>query len=370
MRPADRQNDPRGASRRPGGSADFGSAPKVRPEAGVRRSARRFVRALGGVALVLSLGWGGSRVAQASIVERVVAVVGERPILLSELRHRARPHLYQVLAQNPDPSQLVAAESQLYRELLNRMIDERLEQRAADKARLSVTPEEIDRAVRQVATNAKLTPAQLLEETRLQGFTDQDYRDELRRQLLEGKLIELRVRGRVRVTEQDARSAYARYVREMAQQSPVDLRILVLQVPPGAAPKEATALRAMADDLARRGQSGEDFCALVAQYSQDPSTKSTCGSRGPVPLSALFPELQQAAQSLPKGGVSDTISFQDPSGNRAFLVVQLAESQGVAPPYEQVHDQMMESAYVEATKRQHQLWLNELRRSTYIDVRL
>ena len=36
--------------------------------------------------------------AEASIVERVVAVVGERPILLSELRQRARPHLIRIAA--------------------------------------------------------------------------------------------------------------------------------------------------------------------------------------------------------------------------------------------------------------------------------
>lgn len=311
----------------------------------------------------------GLGTAQASIVERIVAVVGERPILLSELRQRARPHLAQYLAQHPDPSQQVAAESQIYRELLNRIIDERLEERAADKARISVTSEEVDAAIRQVAANAKLTPAQLLSETRRQGLSEQDYRDELRRQVLEGKLIQLRVRGRVRVTEQDARTAYAHLVRETAQQSPVDLRILVLQVPPGASADVSTKLHAMADDIARRGQSGEDFCALVTEYSQDPTTKSTCGSRGAVPLAALFPELQKAATSLKPGEVSAPIGFQDPAGNRALLVVQLAQAQTGVPPFEEVREQMMERAYVEATDRQRQLWLSELRRGTYVDIR-
>ena len=82
-----------------------------------------------GVALALP------RNAEATIVERVVAVVGERPILLSDLRHRAFPFLSRNLRElvrarrSERPS-----ETQMFRELLNRMIDDRLEEHAADKA--------------------------------------------------------------------------------------------------------------------------------------------------------------------------------------------------------------------------------------------
>jgi hypothetical protein len=126
----------------------------------------------------------------------------------------------------------------------------------------------------------------------------------------------------------------------------------------------------MAEDLSRRGRAGEDFCELVLNYSQDPTTKSTCGSRGAVPLQQLFPELQQAATSLKPGEVSKPIAFRDPMGNSAMLVVQLAQAQPSVPPYEQVREQMMERAYIEATERQRKLWLSELRRGVYIDVRL
>lgn len=328
----------------------------------------RLGRPIGAAAAVLALAVGAAPQAHASIVERVVAVVGERPILLSELRQRARPHLFRIVQQNPNPSQQAAAESEMFRELLNRMIDERLEEQAADKGRVSVSPEEVDNGIRQVAAQAKLSPAEVIAEAKRQGLSEQDYRDEIRRQVLEGKLVQLRVRNRVRVTEQDAREAYARVVKETAQQSPVDLRILVLQVPPNA--QGVTPQDVLGEELSKRGREGEDFCQLVTNYSQDPTTKNTCGSRGPVPLQALFPELQQAAAALKPGEVSKPIPFRDPNGNRAVLVVQLAQAQPTIPPFEQVHEQMMERAYVDATDRQRKQWLSELRRGVYIDVRL
>lgn len=324
---------------------------------------------LGVLALALALG-AAPRPADASIVERIVAIVGERPILLSDLRHRARPFLYRIAAQTQNPTQQAAQESEMFRELLNKMIDERLEETAADKAHLAVTPEDVDNGIRQVAAQAKLAPKDLVAEAKKSGLSEQDYRDEIRRQLLEGKLIQLRVRGRVRVTEQDARAAYAHWAREIETQSPVDLRILVLQVPAGATRETAAARQVLAEELSRRARAGEDFCQLVTEYSEDPSTKAACGSRGPVPKSALFPELQQAASTLKPGETSAPITFRDPSGNQALLVVQLAQAQPKLPPYAQVKDQMMERAYVEASERQRKQWLQELRRGVYIDVRL
>jgi len=313
---------------------------------------------------------GASRPAEGSIVERIVAVVGERPILLSELRHRGRPHLYRIAATTQNASQAAAQESEMFRELLNRLIDERLEETAADKAHITVTPEEVDNGIRQVAQSTRLTAAQVVAEAKKQGLSEQDYRDEIRRQVLEGKLIQLRVRGRVRVTEQDARAAYGHWQKEITQQSPIDLRIIVLQVPPGSSEQTAAARNVLAEELTKRARAGEDFCQLVKDYSQDPTTANTCGSRGPVPKGNLFPQLAEVANALKPGETAAPFAFRDPMGNSAILVVQLASQQPTIPPYDQVKDQMMERAFVEATDRQRRLWLTELRRGVYIDVRL
>lgn len=314
----------------------------------------------------------GSQVqpAEASIVERIVAVVGERPILLSELRHRGRPHLWKIAAATQNPTQQAAQESEMFRELLNRLIDERLEESAADKAHVTVSPEEVDNGIRQVAGQAKLQPRDVINEAKRQGLSEQDYRDEIRRQVLEGKLIQLRVRGRVRISETDARAAYTHFVKEMTQQQPVDLKIIVLQIPPGSSAETAAARATLAQELVIRARRGDDYCEIVASFSEDPTTKNTCGSRGPVPMAMLFPELAKVATSLKPGETADPLPFRDPMGNSAVLVVQLASQQPKLPAYEAVKDQMMERAFMEATDRQRKLWLSELRRGVYIDVRL
>src|SRR3954463_16404577 len=187
----------------------------------MRRSQPTILKLVAGAAVVAGVSL--ARPADASIVERIVAVVGERPILLSELRQRGRPHLWRIAASTQNPTQQAAQESEMFRELLNRLIDERLEDTAADKAHLTVSPEEVDAGIRQGASQKNLKPQDVINEAKKQGLTEQDYRDEIRRQVLEGKLIQLRVRGRVRVTEQDARAAYVHAQKDFVQQNPVDL---------------------------------------------------------------------------------------------------------------------------------------------------
>lgn len=333
----------------------------------MKRLVRSIVAVAFGIGVLSGVGpfGSGEREAEASIVERVVAVIGERPILLSELRHRARPHLIAIAAQNPSPAQQAAAESEKIRELLTRMIDDRLEEIAADKARISVSAEEVDNGMKNVAASQRLSVPDLLNEAQRQGLSEQDYRDEIRRQLLEGKLIQLRVRGRVRVNEGDARAAYTRWIRDSGGDIVVEPRILALRIQPGATDQDIQVRETFAKELVIRARKGEDFCKLVTEHSDDTQTKTTCGSRGPQPLQALFPPLREVVQKLAAGETGDPIRF----GTEAILVVQTKDGAHL-PKFEEVKDAMLDRAFGEAMERQRKLWLQELRRGLYIDVRL
>jgi peptidyl-prolyl cis-trans isomerase SurA len=326
---------------------------------------KRFTRGLFAFVACAALTVPFARPAHATIVERVVAVVGERPILLSDLRHRARPFLSRIYAQGLSAAQIAANETQMFKELLNRMIDDRLEEHAAERARLSVSVDEVDNAVRNIAAQGKIDSKQLIAEAKHQGLTEQDYRDELKRQVLEGKLVQLRVRGRVRVTPEDAKATYERWVRESGAQ--VDVSILALRASPTPAVQQARAL--LADDIVKRARSGADFCKLVAQYSDDTATNQSCGSRGMLSMENLVKEVQVAIRGMKQGETSDPIHYAPNGAEEATLIVQLRKAAKV-PTFAEVKDQMMDRAFGEAMERQRKLWLADLRRGVYVDVRL
>jgi peptidyl-prolyl cis-trans isomerase SurA len=312
--------------------------------------------------------------ARATIVERVVAVVGERPILWTELLRRAKSGRVQIRMQTQDANVIGVQEQEMYKELLDRMIDDRMEEQQADRAHITVPPDEIDRGIANIAAQAQaqqgrtVASADIMEEVARRGMTEQDFRDEIRRQILEGKLIELRVRPRVHVTEQEGRNAYQHYVQQMTDQETMEVRILAKRLSPDLTKAQRNAKLALVQELVQRARAGEDFCKLVSQYSDDVSTRSTCGSRGAQPLGALVPQIREIVRATKTGTYSDPVSIVMGQEEVVLIVMPLGEAK--VPVYEDVKSDMMQRALMDGLEVARKQWLQELRRNVYVDVRL
>lgn len=334
------------------------ASPSARPSLEVASLLRRALPILLLVAATLV-----STVAHARVVERVVAVVGEKPILLSELRRRATPELTLVAARTSgDTAQIAVAEPQIFKSTLDQLIDERLMEQQADRAHITVSLGQIDEAIRNKASALGLSTKDLLAIAVRQGFSEQDYRDEVRRQLLEGRLIQLRVAGRVTITETDARATYGHLARQLEDEPQVELQVLALRV--AQSPGSADAKNLLASEIIRRGASGEDFCDLVRQFSDDVSTRDTCGDPGAQLLRNIQPDARRQLTTMNDGDISL------PTRLGEAIVVFRLKRRVVLPPFEQIKEQMYEQATEQAVLRQRDLWVQELRRGVYLDIRL
>lgn len=312
-------------------------------------------------------------VANATVVERVVAVVGEQPILLSDIRSRARPFLLDLQRRGLSSAQQAAAESELYRQLLDRMIDDRLEQQAAEKARIRVTAEEIDAGIRNVAQAQKLTPAELVAEAARQGMTSQEYRDEIRRQILEGKLLQLRVQGRIRITDDDIEAMYTKLVRAERKQLGYEIAWVVLHTPETLSPRELADRQRLAASIAETARAGVDvhgrpidFASLASSFSDDSTTRDRGGSLGRHEPGDLAQQVEEEIFKLEPGGVSAPFRFKD-----AIVVLKLLDRDASqVPSLEDVREDVAQRVYGEQMDKARRQWLDELRRGAYVDVRL
>ncbi len=299
------------------------------------------------------------------MVERVVAVVGEDSILLSEVRLRARPMLLRIQAQVPPGAQRNAAISQAYVSVLEHLIEEQLKLRSARKSQIHVTPAEIDRALDRVAKQNGLTRAALLTEAARTGMSEAEYREEIRQQLLEMKLLELRLQGRVRVTDQDARAAYRRLVVSARAESDTTVAWIVIEAK-GESPDALAEARGRAEKVVARARSGEDFATLARQESQDPGTREQGGLLGTVRPSQLPPGMDRGVSSLDVGEVSIPLRI----GSRFVVLKVLDRVSPPLPTYEAAEQQLKERVYVEKMDEARKQWLEGLRRQTHVETRL
>lgn len=231
---------------------------------------------------------------------------------------------------------------------------------AADKLNVTVSTKEVDDAIKLKAADLKVPVADLLAEAGKQGLGEADYREEVRRELLFGKMLETRVRSRVRVTEDDAREYYKKL--QVSERKGQNFRVSMIAIALGDDSKSA---RALADKLVKQARAGADFITLAKNHSVDAS-RATGGDLGYRSPNAFGKTIDDPLLRLDKGEVSEPLV----SGDRLliFKITDRAASQ--LPPYADVRDIVYSRVREEMLQKQIKVWLDELKSGVYIDVRL
>ncbi len=297
--------------------------------------------------------------ARATVVERVVAVIGDRAILLSDLKARAQPFLVQVTQTVQPGAQRSAAISQVYKGVLDKIVDEELEERAAIQAKITVTSKEIDEAITRVAAQNQLTQQKLLAEAARTGVNEVQYRDELRRQLLQAKLVNVRLQGRIRVTDEDLRLAYHKLVLEERQR--LGLRVALIRIPAGG----DNSGRALAERVADAART-QDFARLAREFSQDRPTREKGGVLPETKLADLPPGIARAATGLEVGESSPPMALD---GDYVILRVNSRDASQL-PPFEEARRELGDRVYMDKMSQARRTWLDGLRRRNHVEVRL
>jgi peptidyl-prolyl cis-trans isomerase SurA len=305
---------------------------------------------------------GGRR---AVVVERVAAVVNDTVILESEVLQRAAPMMGE-LDRIEDPVERQRQWHLLVRQVLDDMVDEELIMGAAVEAKLDVTDEEITRAVDEVKKQNRLDDAKFLEALGAQGYTLSEYRKDVRRQILRLRAVNVLVRPRVSITDEEVRSRYERMSGQTAQVSQVHARHILIPLPEHATPEEMDAARRLAGDLVGRARAGEDFVKLAAAYSGDAGTKDKGGDLGWLKRGEIYSEWEEVLFGMSNGEVRGPV--RGPSGLHVFQVVE-ARREPVRP-YDQVKDQLKQELYATELDKQTRLWLEELHKKAHVEIKL
>lgn len=223
--------------------------------------------------------------------DRIVALVNSEPVTLQELERRLASLEWPAGTPRPDRATLL-------RQVLERLIAEKVQLQWAEQAGLKVDDATLDQAEANVARQNRLSVTQLHERLREMGLTPALFRQNLRQDILLQRVRE-REEGRVRVTEQDIDS----YLRE--QQTSADpaqtllhLAQVLVAVPENASAGALATLEARAQQVAERARRGDDFAALARETSAAPEGRDggSLGRRSADRYPSLFVEATANAQ--------------------------------------------------------------------------
>lgn len=299
------------------------------------------------------------------VVDRVVAVVNDSVILQSELMMRVAP-LAADIQKVSDPRERKRRREKLKSKVLDEMVDEELIHQAAEESKLEVSAKEVQSAIEEIKQQNDLDDNQLSEALRLQGYTMSSYRKDVRKQILRMRAVNMLVRPRVTVTEDDIRARYKEMNRRSAAVSRVHLHHILIALPEKPTNEQLEAGKDKAARLIQNARSGAEFAELAREHSDDLATKNSGGDLGWIERGSIATEWETIVFAMDEGETRGPIT--GPKGLHVFHVSEVERSE--KKPFEEMKEQIRNELYRREMDRQTELWLEEQRKKAHIEVKL
>jgi peptidyl-prolyl cis-trans isomerase SurA len=264
------------------------------------------------------------------MVDRVLAVVGNRPVLASQVEEEIFSREAQGAKLPTDPDGIKAVRQQVISSIID---EELLVQQAQRDTSITVTDEEIasgvEEQVRKIRGNFTSEVDYRAELSKAGFQTPEEYRrwlsDQQRRAAFQNRLVEkLRGEGKLKAvspTEKEMRQFFDEQRASLGTR-PATLSFRQIVVSPRPSSQAKARSKAQADSIVLELRRGAGFAMAARRFSQDPGSKEQGGSLNWFRRGVMVPEFERVAFSLKPGVVSDPV--ESPFG---YHIIQVERAQ-------------------------------------------
>ncbi len=305
----------------------------------------------------------------ANIIDSCVAVVNDDVITLSEVNDAGKP-IFQRIAEQAPPEQLSEALKQARQTVIEKLIEKKLLVQQAKLMNISVSDADVDRALTQVLARNNTSREQFQSELKKMGMNEQQYRENLREQILSSKLINYEVRSKVIIPEDQIIDYYDQhYTEQVGAGGFYILQIGITLDGEGMPddPEQASKIaRKKAERVLSLARSGQDFKQLARQYSDLPSATDG-GDIGAFQKNEMAGYMRDAVTSLKPGEISSVVA--SPNGYMIFKLLSSQEGEIITKiPYDSVKEEIRANLYQQEMEKRYNSWLEDIRRQAYIKI--
>jgi peptidyl-prolyl cis-trans isomerase SurA len=309
--------------------------------------------------LMLILAGAGS--ARARVVEKVVAIINDQPLTLTDVeKYRKKLStgglVDDALLKLTDTKNLLKDP----KALLNHMIDEKLIDTEVKHKNMEVTIERVEQEIRNIAKNNNISRQQLESALRAKGVSMSEYQDFIKTTLERQNLIEREVTSRIRISDEDVSSYYlAKKGPSAAQVFEYSLSHILLTPKNGGDEAALNRAKNVEDKL----KSGQSFEKVAEQFSEDPAF-SKGGLWGSFNAGEMIKPIEEAVRKISPGEITSII--KTPQG---YEIIKLNKRTLISDPQlEEERENIRKDLYSDAFKRQLRLWLNQKRDESFIKI--
>jgi peptidyl-prolyl cis-trans isomerase SurA len=252
-----------------------------------------------------------------STIDRILVVVNDDIITARDLEVRLESVRHRLTVQrvNLPPDEV------LRRQVLERMISERLQTQLAKNYNITISDDQLDRAIRSIAEQQRKSPEEFRREAEALPGGLKTLRAEIRDQLLAQQLVEREINNRILVTDAEV-EAFLAARRSRGGEIELNLSHILIALPESASSEAISAARQKAEKIHRELKQGADFSQLAVTHSQGQRALEG-GGLGWKPSGQLPDLFVNAVSGLQPGEVSEVL--RSPGG---FHVLKLNDRRG------------------------------------------
>jgi peptidyl-prolyl cis-trans isomerase SurA len=253
----------------------------------------------------------------------IVAVVNSEPITNSEVQVELQRIVQQLTQQRrPQPDH-----KELARQVLESLVNQKVQLQLARETGIRVDDSAVDQAVQNIARQNQMDATELQRRVVAEGGDFGQFRSNLRDQLTLTRLREREVEPRVRVSDLEV----DQYLRDQQTNSDpatteINLAQILVSVPDAANAEQIATLQARAQRALNRARGGEDFAALVREFS-DASDRNNGGQLGLRTADRYPPLFLEAIQGLGIGAISGLVR-----SGAGFHILKVLQKKSVGLP--------------------------------------
>ena len=299
----------------------------------------------------------------AEYVDRIVAVVNDDIVTLSELNEQMQPYLEQIRARNLPADQEQQMLFTVREKMLDGLIDQKLTDQEIKKASINVSDAEITATIERIKESRFLTDEDLRHILEQQGLSMEAYRSQIKTQILRTKLINIEVKSKIVITQEDVDAYYKNHPEVYGGEKKYHLRNILLKPPIMANEAEEKAFRKKMETIVENLKKGASFEKMAREYSQSPLAADG-GDLGAFELKSLSPEIRGAVEKLKPGQFTDILSTDQ--GYQLFYIENIIESP--SKPLKEVSGEIREKLFSEIVDSRFQSWLKDLRKESHIRI--
>ncbi len=294
------------------------------------------------------------------VLDRVVAVVNEEALTLSEIQEEGQPVVRKIF-QDFIGLERERRLEEAQKRLLEDLIDRRLLYQVAKREGSLPSATEISGAIEELKRNNKAPDdAQFRALLRAEGLTMEQVRRTVEERLAIGRLLARQVRSSIIIEEDELLRYYQSHPEKFKREPLAEIRHIFISVPPGT---EEAAAQARAEEARRKIQGEADFVEVAREYA-DPSAGGLPGEAMTVHRGDLAPEIEAEAFSLPAGGVSQPIRT---GAGWSLIKVERVQTEPVAP-FAEARDAIRDQVFQEKFEAKRKEWLVNLRSRAFIQI--